>query len=58
MMTASCWKRRRAQLLDGREDATEHSAADGHLGQLERDGARMVDHALTGFDQPGLQAGQ
>jgi len=44
--------------MDGREDAAEQRAADGHLSKLERDGAGVADNPCTDFDEPGLQAGQ
>ena len=42
----------------GRQDAGEQITTDGHLGQLEGDGAGMSDDPRANLDEPGLQAGQ
>lgn len=44
--------------MDGCEDATKQSAADGHLGKLERDGTGMADDPCADFDHLDLEAGQ
>lgn len=58
MLTSSCGYRRRGQPMDCCKDAVEQITADGHFGQLKRDGAGMTDDPCTDLDQPGLQAGQ
>jgi len=42
----------------GSQDTREQITTDGHLGQLEGNGAGMSDDPCADFDEPGLQAGQ
>jgi hypothetical protein len=44
--------------MDGREDAAEQRAADGHLSKLESDRPSVANDPCANFDEPGLQAGQ
>lgn len=44
--------------MDRGEDGAHHRAGDGHLGQLEGNGAGVTDDAGTDLDQFELQAGQ
>ncbi len=46
------------QSADRGEDGADHRAGDGHLGQLEGDGAGVADDTRPDLDQLQLQAGQ
>ena len=50
--------RRRSQSADRGKDAAHHDAGDGHLGQLEDDGADVADEAGSNLNQLELKAGQ
>jgi hypothetical protein len=44
--------------MDGGEDGAHHRAGDGHLGQLEGDGAGVTYHTRPDLDPLQLEAGQ
>ena len=44
--------------MDGGKDCAHHRAGDGHLGQLEGDGAGVTHDAGANLDQLQLEAGQ
>jgi hypothetical protein len=44
--------------VDGGEDGAHHRAGDGHLGQLEGDGAGVTHDTRPDLDQLQLEAGQ
>jgi len=48
----------RSKAADRGEDGAYHRAGDGHLGQLEGDGAGVTDYAGADLDQLQLQAGE
>lgn len=44
--------------MDGSKDGAHHRSGDGHLGQLEGDGAGVTYHTRPDLDQLQLEAGE